>query len=311
MFMTSVVSTPRSSGMIVNSMRAADFSNLLLKYSLHQEIDEAKRGYTSIHCDYQEGQWNYEQFMSWIKKHIPEYALSPQEISAIKANPTQFFEAVERASRMVYGSKAKTKRRGEIGEIILHGLIYDIYGTRPVISKVFLKTARNDTVKGFDCVHSLANEDTLESLWLGEAKFYKDVGSAISEAIDSIKTLTANMQLRNEFMVITNTIGHDQDPIVKQVKALLHESVSLDQIKPKICVPVLITYESPTVQGSTTISEEFIEALNKEVKAHIDKFIEASNGLDVDIHVFMFSLNQKQALVDEFDRQLKAHQVGV
>lgn len=297
------------SGMILTVMREADFSNLLLKYSLHQEIDDKKRGYTSIHCDYEEGKWNYQQFMTWIKQHIAEYALSPQEIREVRKNPTQFFEAVERASRMVYGSKAKTKKRGEIGEIILHGLIYDIYKTRPVISKIYLKTARNDTVKGFDCVHSLANEDVLESLWLGEAKFYKRIDSAITEAVESVKTLIDKTQLRNEFMVITNTIGNDQDPVIQQVKKLLHPSTSLDDIKPKICVPVLLTYESPVVNGATSIDQTFLDSLDKEVQAHLEKFMQASSGIDLDIHVFVFSLHQKQDLINEFDRQLKAHQV--
>jgi len=288
------------------NMSHADFSNLYLKYSLHQEHDVSGRGHTSLHCSYQEGEWHYDQFMEWIKRHIIEYALSPREVRGIHS--TQYFDAVERASRMVYGAKAKTKRRGEIGELILHGLIYDIYGTRPVVSKVFMKTARNDTVKGFDCVHALSSNDTLESLWLGEAKFYKNINNAISEAIESIKTLAANEQLLNEFMVVNNMIGDDEDPIAQQVKKLLSRSSSFDDIKPKICVPVLLTYESPVVANHKAISNEFITQLDTEVQSHIDKFTKASKGIDLSIHVFVFSLDQKKKLIEKFDTQLKGHQ---
>ena len=289
-----------------HNMPGADFTSFYLKYSLHEEKAETRRGHTAIHCDYQRGEWNIEQFMEWIKRHIIGYALSPKEIRSLE--PTQYVSAVERASRLIYGKEAKTEKRGEIGELILHGLIYDIYHTEPVISKIYMKTSRSDTVKGFDCVHALADGDELDSLWLGEAKFYKDMSGAIREAVDSIRTLSEDIALRNEFMIISNGIGDDEDPMAVKVKNLLKRSTSLDEITPKICVPVLLTYDSKVVSQHTSLSEEFVENLNAEVNAHLDSFKGAVTDIDLDIHVFIFSLADKAKLLEEFDKQLKGHQ---
>ena len=72
----------------------------------------------------------------------------------------------------------KFKSRGEFGELLLHVIIREIYNTIPAISKIFYKDGPNETVKGFDAVHVIATEDSLE-LWLGEVKFYNNIGKAI------------------------------------------------------------------------------------------------------------------------------------
>jgi hypothetical protein len=286
-------------------MREANFENFRLRYSIHKDVDEDKRGHTSVHCDYENGEWFYDQLIDWMKSHIPGYALSPKELKNI--SPSDMFAKTEKAARMIYGRSANIARRGEIGEIILHGLIVDLYKTTPVISKVFHKSARSDTVKGFDCVHAIVEGGEVESLWLGEAKFYKDIDDAMSEALSSIKDLITAVRLREEFMLISNDID-DEDEVGEKVLGLIDKSNSLDDITKRICVPVLLTYESRTVNGHTVSSDAFKSELTAEVEAYVKKFNKLADGVEIDIHVFIFSLHQKKELLERFDRQLKGHQ---
>lgn len=289
-------------------MRSADFSNFLLKYSVHKEINGDKRGHTSVYCDYEQGEWFYDQLVGWLKKHIPSYALSPKELK--KLDPNTLFDLGEKAAQLVYGRSAKLEKRGEIGEIMLHGLISDLYKTTTVVSKVYHKSARSDTVKGFDCVHAVVEGDEIESLWLGEAKFWKNIDAAIADAVKSIESFTESVRLREEFMLITNDIDED-DEIGKKVKAILDKSNSLDNITKRICIPVLLAYESPIVNKHSVHSEEFKTELIKEVEASIEKFNKLAVKVEIDIHIFTLSLKQKEELIKRFDTKLKGYQANV
>lgn len=190
---------------------------------------------------------------------------------------------------------------------MLHGLISDLYKTTPVISKVYHKSARSDTVKGFDCVHAVVESDEIESLWLGEAKFWKDINAAITDAVKSITSFVESVRLREEFMLITNDIDED-DKIGEKVKTIIDKSNSLDNITKRLCVPVLLAYESPTVGKHTTHSEDFKSELVSEVEASIEKFNNLAVNIEIDIHIFTLSLKQKDELIKRFDTKLKGYQ---
>lgn len=289
-------------------MRKADFSNFLLKYSIHKETDGDKRGHTSIYCDYEKGEWFYDQLVIWLRKHIPSYALSPKELK--KLNPDTLFDLGEKAAQLVYGRAAKLERRGEIGEIMLHGLISDLYKTTTIVSKIYHKSARSDTVKGFDCVHAVVEGNEIESLWLGEAKFWKDIDAAMADAVASITSFTESVKLREEFMLITNDIDED-DEVGKKVKTIIDKSNSLDDITKRICIPVLLAYESPTVGKHNMHSDDFKNELIEEVEASVKKFNNLAVNIEIDIHVFTLSLKQKDELIKRFDIKLKGYQADV
>src|SRR4051812_15581790 len=105
---------------------------------------------------------------------------------------------IEDAARRVYESD-HYRKRGEFGELLLHAALRSHFNSESAVSKLFYKTGDNDTVKGFDCVHVVANEETngLE-LWLGEAKFYADVADAMQKAIASLEELTETQRLKRE-----------------------------------------------------------------------------------------------------------------
>ena len=70
---------------------------------------------------------------------------------------------------------------------------------------MYYKTAVNDTVKGFDAVHIVENDNELE-LWLGEVKFYMDLKSAFNSVVEEIKNHLDGDYLRNEFILVSSKI---------------------------------------------------------------------------------------------------------
>lgn len=278
------------------------FDSFKLKWVSHSHLDESKRGHTGVYSDYELGEWNYRKFIAWISEHLLTFALSPEEVRAI--DDRNVLEKIERAAAQIYSRGKDSTNRGEIGELILHGLIRDIYKTEPMVSKIYYKSAAGDPVKGADCVHAIFKDNDVDSLWLGEAKFYKDSGDGIRDAVSSINSFLDRLAGREEFVVIRNYLGKD-DSKGKRLDVLLSQATSLDDIKAKICIPVLITYESDTTKSHTHHSETFVNELKAEIEPLITSFLEKVKSIEeVDIHVFFMPLKDKAALIEMFNRFL-------
>ena len=117
-----------------------------------------------------------------------------------------------------------------------------MFDSHPAISKIYYKTALNDTVKGFDAVHVVGAAGAME-LWLGEAKFYSDIGAAVRDVVKELATHTEVNYLRDEFLLIKGKIDPTW-PHARDLEALLSENKSLDEVFSRACIAVLLTYDS-------------------------------------------------------------------
>jgi glutaredoxin 2 len=112
---------------------------------------------------YELGNWRTAQFAEHLMNWLPEFVLTHAEIEGLHSG--NMLELLRQAAKKVYASK-KFRSRGEFGELLLHVAIRQVFESLPAISKIFYKSARNDTVKGFDAVHVVPTPEGLE-LWLG------------------------------------------------------------------------------------------------------------------------------------------------
>jgi hypothetical protein len=215
---------------------------------------------------------------------------------------TNAVERVAEAARAVYESE-NYERRGEFGEILLHVLLRQHVGTLPAISKIFFKDARNDTVKGFDAVHVLEQGDGLE-LWLGEAKFYADLGAAIRAVCAELEDHTESDYLRAEFIAITNKLDDDWEHAARLRDMLVRER-SLDEIFAELCIPVLLTYDSSMIGRFTEVSDVYQEAFREEVLEAAERFRAAVPDLPIRVHLFLLPLEAKAELVTEMNHGLR------
>ena len=260
-------------------------------------------GLIALCASYEQEEWRCKQLAEHMMKWLPEFCLNWSETQSLDTG--NCVELISQAARRVYQT-GKFKSRGEFGELLLHIILRQEFGTLPAISKIYYKDSNNDTVKGFDAVHVVAAEDGLE-LWLGEAKFYDDVNRAIRDVVDELKKHTERDYLRNEFVAIKNKID-DEWPHANRLKDLLHDNTSLDVVFSRACIPVLLTYDSGTVAKHKADTDEYRREIEEEVLKHYASFMANGLQLKVKIHLFLLPLNTKRKLMEQLDEKLKIWQ---
>lgn len=240
-----------------------------------------------------------KHLLNWL----PEFALKYSEWDGLNAGNA--VELLSIAAASIYKSE-KYAKRGEFGEILLHVMIRQKFNSAPAISKYFYKDSSNDTVKGFDAVHVVGEPGEWE-LWLGEVKFYNDTYKAVSDVVEELKDHMQRDYLRSEFTAITNKLDDSWGEAAK-LRDLLHQNTSLDKIFEKVCIPVLLTYDSRAIGSHTSICEEYQRAFEEEVFKYHDLFASKQLPTNVVVRLFLLPLKEKAVLAKQMDEELKRWQ---
>ena len=262
-------------------------------------------GVTGLCVGYEFGSWRNDQFADHVLDWLPEFALSWSEAANVHAGNAR--RLIRRAAQLVYATD-KYNTRGEFGELFLHIAIRQVFQTVPAVSKIYFKDAVNDTVKGFDCVHVVAHGETLE-LWLGEAKFYSDIASAVRAACESLEAHTDADYLRTEMAAIRSKVAPDW-PYADRLKRLMSEETSLDDVFDALAIPVLLTYDSDAVQGHARVCDDYVSDFCDEISTHYQRFAQSNPLTKLRVHLFLLPLEQKTRLQDSLDAQLKLWQTA-
>jgi len=249
---------------------------------------------------YENGEWREEQLIEHALEWLPEFALKHSEWNSLGA--ANAVKLIRKAAKSIYKTE-KFEKRGEFGELFLHMILRQVFGTIPAICKMHYKDSRNDTVKGFDCVHAVPTRTGLE-LWIGEVKFYKEINSAIRDVIAGLHAHTERDYLRDEFAAITNKIDDSWSYSVK-LKLLLNDNTSLDEIFESVSLPVLLTYDSKVINKHTKITEEFKLGFSEEVRKNWIKFKDKELPKEVNIHLILLPLKSKASLQDKLHKELQ------
>ena len=248
-------------------------------------------------------QWRKDQLVDSLFEYLPEFALTYSEFE--KLTGENVVAKMRQVAASIYQS-GKFKNRGEFGELLLHAIIREMYDTIPAISKIYYKDGPNETVKGFDAVHVVVTDDTLE-LWLGEVKFYKDIYSAISDVIKELNQHVKVRYVRNEFVAITNKIDA-QWPHADRLMTLLHPHTSLDDVFSNTCIPVLLTYDSSVLRRYDNKCDEYIQEISEELQRFHKIFCDKLGKFPLTIHLFLFPLNTKVELINSLEAKLEIWQ---
>jgi hypothetical protein len=262
---------------------------------------------------FERGQWRNDQLADHMMEWLPEFALEYSELCEIgHANALRM---TKKAAKIVYQTE-KYGLRGEFGELLLHLAIRQVYETLPAVSKIYYKSAVNETVKGFDAVHVVRKDNDLE-LWIGETKFYESLTKAIYDVSKEIVDHLETDYLKSEFILIKNKIDPSW-PEASTLKKLLHENTSLDDVFKKICIPILLTYDSDVIRASIESNEEYKEKIIKEIigkytilrdKIGSEYKHKFSHEFPLTVHVIFIPLKEKKKLITALDERLKALQI--
>ena len=249
----------------------------------------------SVFCvGYEASRWRAKELVrDFFRRHLNSFALNYSEWKKVDGDSAA--AALSRSARMVYTTDSY-QRRGEFGELFLHGILRDFYEAEPAISKIYFADGPNEVPKGFDAVHVVVNEDGELDLWLGEAKLYVDMKSAIKEIVKSLNDHIGRDFLRKEFLAVSNKFD-DSWPHYEKLVDLLDDNTSLDEIVDRIVMPVLLTYQSKTVAKHDRVSDEYVADLIEEAKSAWEFFKdELQADFPVAIHFIVLPLEDTKAV---------------
>lgn len=252
---------------------------------------------------FEEGEWRALGLAKHMFEWLPDFVLPLADLK--DAGSGEWVTMLRRAAATVYKSE-KFKNRGEFGELLLHIVIRQVFGSVPAISKLRYKTATNDTVKGFDAVHVVGAPESME-LWLGEAKFYTDFASAARDVAKELALHTQRDFLRDEFLLLRGKI----DPTLPHAAALMKlfdENTSLDEVFKIAVIPVLLTYDSDCLSSHSAVSAEYCAAFEGEIRENWKKFSSGLPKLKAVVQLILLPLSTKARLLAALDSGLKAWQ---
>jgi hypothetical protein len=186
------------------------------------------------------------------------------------------------------------------------------FGALPVVPKIFYKQNVQDNAKGADSVHIVIDGDDF-TLWFGEAKFYNSISDVRLDAVvTSVINSLSTDKLKKENAIITSVSDLDGLPIPTdlrtKIKAALDNRESIDNLKPKIHIPILLLHECSTTSMAKDLTDEYkteIASFHKErAESYFLKQFAKSNQIhkysSVNFHIILFPVPSKKKIVDTF-----------
>jgi hypothetical protein len=264
----------------------------------------------SLINDYEDGEWWYENFQDFVWNHIAESALSAEERQKLVTKPRSQLRQAAKNLRLT--DSDATGSGSELAEIVLYGIMKLHYNALPVVPKIFYKQNSQDNAKGSDSVHIvIANDDF--TLWYGEAKFFNSIEDArLSQIVTSLDEALQKQKIKKENRIVTGLKDLDilipQKSMQSEIKALLTHGTSIDHVKPKLNIPILLLHECPITQAHSELSPEYRKEIinyHKErseayFKKQIQKLKTISKYSEIKFHIILFPVASKREIVNTF-----------
>lgn len=244
--------------------------------------------------------WRCQPLADHLMEWIVDYALSEDELSVHHGN---LYVRLREAAARIYTSK-NYQKRGELGEVALHAVCRDFFGTIPIAPRVFYLTSSNDVVKSFDMVHVRYVSGQKPELWLGESKFYSDAKQAISAAVSSIRAHIDKGFLNNQKLILGPQISKSI-PNYQEIRDLLSTQTSIDALFNNAIFPVLIACNSATTKKSKKHCPEYTKSITGELESLNAELIKSGLKEKIRLLLIYVPLGSKAKLATAFDKRLK------
>lgn len=267
----------------------------------------------SIINDFEDEDWRFKKFQSFIWDNIAETSLTIIERQSLTDQSHSLLTAAAQNLRLT-DKNQDVGRGSELAEICLYGIMKHHYKALPVVPKIFYKQNSQDNAKGADSVHIIIEAENDFSIWFGEAKFYKDIADTrLNKVVHSIEDTLKTGKLRKENSIITNVSDIDyliqDNNLKKKIKAALSPKESIDSIKPKLHVPILLLHECEITKAQTCLSDEYRDKIKKyhtqRAQSYFKKQLQGFGNTismysQIKFHIILFPVPSKQKIVDSF-----------
>ncbi len=269
---------------------------------------------------FEDGNWMLNKFNSFIWNNIKETALNQEERNALIDEQNSILERSAKNLRLL--NDDADNDGGEIGEILLYGLMKKYYGALPVVPKIFYKQNTKDYAKGADSVHIVLSSDNDYTLWLGESKFYNSLDSSrLDKIVASVQGLLNSDKLKKELSIVTSLKDLDlcieNEELRTKIKNELKDGVSLDEIKKHLHVPILLLHECSVTAIAKNIDPAYRQSL---IDNHLDiakRYMKKQDSKlketiwsyeDISFHLILFPVPEKSHIIDSFFTKAKLFQ---
>ena len=274
----------------------------------------------SVINDFEDGNWRYEKFQNFIWDNIKETALSAQEReNLIDQERSRLISAAQKI-RLTDGED-DNGQGSELAEIMLYGIMKHHYKALPVVPKIFYKQNSKDFAKGSDSVHIVIEENDF-TIWFGEAKFYNSIEDArLTSIVQSVENSLQKEKLEKENSIITGltdlNILIDDEDLRNKIKAAITPGVSMDSLKPKLHIPILLLHECSITQDLDSLTDEYRNSIvdfhKDRAQAYFKKQINKFGSSlfkynEITFHIILFPIPSKERIVSEFISEVRHYQ---
>lgn len=296
---------------------ATDNENLEFEVIVNDVIYDIDNKYIlGIVNDFEEYKWRLEYFIDFIMNNIHETALTIREKDCY-FNSRKYAQITKASSKNI---NLSNKNLGEIGEILLYGIMKEYYSAFKLVPKIFYKQNKNMYAQGFDSVHiTLENEDIL--LWIGEAKLWKDIKDAMTNVYETLKSHLEKDFIKKELAFAYSNDDfkslENEPSITKEhyskLKDILNTTKSIDNLKEYLHIPILIIYECDITKNAKQKSKEYKEYVKNFI---IEKSKEFFNNLNTKItdyyknisfHLILFPIHNIEEVREKFKYKIEAY----
>ena len=268
----------------------------------------------SLINDFEDGSWRYTKFHDFIWDNVIETALSKSERDKLINQDHTRLRTAAKNLRLTDKDTTDIGKGSELAEIVLYGIMKHYYGALSVVPKIFYKQNPKDNAKGADSVHIVLEGENDFSLWFGEAKFYTSIeDSRLDSIIESVGNSLQTDKIKKENSIITNIQDLDlvinNAELLNRIKTLLSERASIDDLKPKLHIPILLLHQCEITKSCKEMSDEYINQIIDYHKGRaqafftkqISKLNESINKYSsITFHLILFPVPNKKIIVDKF-----------
>lgn len=250
------------------------------------------------------GKFRCAQLAKHLTEWVVEFSLRLSEREIIP--PGKVVAVVREAASRVY--KNDSTNRGEAGELLLHAACRQEFGTQQLVARLYYKSALDQQVHGFDCVHFRLGQGGKVELWLGESKLYSSSAAAITKARASIKEHLDRGFIEAQKMLILPKLADENKALATKVQELFHKNTPIDQFLEAMVIPVLIACDSDGVAQATSVTAAYKKAIMGEMVDVSTKVKKGTPFASLRIQPIYVPLHSKEDLRKAFGEALKGLQ---
>jgi len=254
-----------------------DFDILIEDAFMNLNVDDELHPIQNKHVlslinDFEDGEWRYKKFQNFIWDNIAETSLSYEERSCLLDQSHSLLTSAAKNLRLT-DKENDISKGSELAEIVLYGVMKHHYSALPIVPKIFYKQNAQDNAKGADSVHIVIENENEFSLWFGEAKFYNSIEDArLSSIITSVGNSLNTEKLKKENSIITNVSDIDSLVLDSDLRERIKESLSnrnsIDNLKPKIHIPIFLLHECDITNATNRLTDEYRQQI---IAYHTDR----------------------------------------